>query len=249
MSPSAPPPRVLVFAGLDSSGRAGLLADGEAVAAAGARPVLCVTAVAAQSSARLVRMEPVSASAVEAQAVAALEDGPVAAVKVGMVGSKEIHSVLCRLLEGPLSSAAIVVDPVFRTSRGGALFEGTPTEWAPLASRSTLVTPNLSEAAALTGLPCVEEGQMEAAARALAGRGAKSVLLKGGHLGGSPADLLWSGGPPLWLRGERIPGAFRGTGCRLASSIAARLARGQGLPIAVQGGVEWLRGWMRDRSC
>jgi hydroxymethylpyrimidine/phosphomethylpyrimidine kinase len=238
------PPRVLVFAGLDPSGRAGLLADGEAVRANGARPFLCATAIAAQSSARLVRMEAVSAAAVEAQARAALEDGPVAAVKVGMVGSREILRTLVDLFEGPLAGAARVVDPVFQTSRGGSLFDGTAAEWAPLMARSTLVTPNLGEAAALTGLPCGDEAQMAEAARALAGLGARSVLLKGGHLSGDPADLLWSGGAASWLRGERIPGARRGTGCRLASAIAARLASGERLEEAVRHGVEWLRSWM-----
>ncbi|MGC4122729.1 MAG: hydroxymethylpyrimidine/phosphomethylpyrimidine kinase [Myxococcales bacterium] len=239
-------PRVLVFAGLDSSGRAGLLADGQAVLASGARPVLCATAIAAQSSSRLVRMEPVSAAAVQAQAQAALEDGPIAAVKVGMVGSKEIHRTLLALFEGPLARAAIVVDPVFQTSRGGALFDGTAAEWSPLMAPATLVTPNLAEAAALTGLPCAGEAQMAEAARRLVALGARAVLLKGGHLEGNPADLLWASGAPSWMRGERIPGARRGTGCRLASAIAARLALGARLEEAVPQGVEWLRSWMRS---
>jgi len=221
VSASAERPRVLVFAGLDPSGRAGLLADGEAVHAQGAGAVLCATAVAAQSSRRLVRMEPVSARAVEAQAEAALEDGPIAAVKVGMVGSREVLAALLRLFAGPLAGAALVVDPVFQTSRGGALFDGSPAEWAALMGPASLVTPNLGEAAALTGLPCETPAQMEAAAHELSRLGARAVLLKGGHLPGEPADLLWSAGHARWLSGQRLAVARRGTGCRLASAWAS----------------------------
>lgn len=236
--------RVLVFAGLDPSGRAGLLADGKAVRAAGAHPVLCATAVAAQSSGRLVRLSPVGAETIAAQAEAALEDGPIAAVKLGMIGTLEVRDALVALLRGPLARVPIVVDPVLETSRGGRLFEGGPRDYLPLIDCADVVTPNLVEAAALTGLPCAREDEMLPAALALGEVGARAVLLKGGHLAGPPADLLWSGGQARWLRGERIAHVKRGTGCRLASGVAARLALGRTLEQSVAEAAAWLRGWL-----
>lgn len=237
--------RVLVFAGLDPSGRAGLLADGQAISANGAQPVLCATAVAAQSARRLVRMEPVSPAALMAQAEGALEDGPVAAVKIGMVGSRALLQVLVGLLQGPLAGTPAVADPVLSTSSGGALFEAEPSEWLPLAWAARLVTPNLLEAGALTGLPCRDESEMETAARALAALGVRASLIKGGHLPGVPADLLWDAGQVHRYRGQRIARQSRGTGCRLASGIAARLAKGEGLEASVEGAIAYLKEWMK----
>ena len=96
----------------------------------------------------------------------------------------------------------------------------------------------------LTGLPCSDEAQMVVAARALTELGARAVLLKGGHLPGNPADLLWSRGRATWFRGARVPQGRRGTGCRLASAIAAHLAQGKSLEEAVPLAVGWLRNWL-----
>lgn len=237
-------PRVLVLAGLDPSGRAGLLADGEAVRGLGAEPVLCATAIAAQSGRRLVLAEPVSRAALEAQVEGALEDGELGAVKIGMLGRPELLEALAALLEGPLAAVPAVLDPVLETSRGGALYAGPPADFDRLLARVALVTPNLGEAARLSGIRVVDEASMLEAAQALAARGARAVLLKGGHLVGAPADLLWAEGRARWLRGERIAGSRRGTGCRLASAIAAGLARGRGLEPSVEGAVAYVRAYL-----
>jgi len=230
--------RVLVLAGLDPSGRAGLLADGEAIRAAGALPVLCATAVAAQSGQRLLRIDPLPVATLEAQVAAALEDGPVGAVKLGMLGTREILDAVAALLEGPLAQVPVVIDPVLESSRGGALYCGAPQDYLRLLARAQLLTPNLVEAERLCGLACRDEASMLEAARALLALGAKAVLLKGGHLDGAPADLLCTPQRSQWLRRERLVAQKRGTGCRLASAIAARLCLGQSLPQAVERGVE-----------
>lgn len=239
-------PRVLVVAGLDPSGRAGILADGDAIRLSGSAPVLCASAVAAQSSARLVLAEPLSARALRAQVEGALEDGPIAAAKIGMIGSRQVLGALVEVLAGPLAEIPVVVDPVLRTSSGGALFDGEPEELWPLLERAQLVTPNLSEASALSGLALGDEALMHEGASRLLLRGARAALVKGGHLAGAPADLLLEPSGARWFRGERIRAKKRGTGCRLASSIAAHLARGEPLARAVEQGIELVRSYLRS---
>jgi hydroxymethylpyrimidine/phosphomethylpyrimidine kinase len=237
-------PRVLVIAGLDPSGRAGLLADGEAIAASGALPLLCASAIAAQSSARLVLAEPISGRALRAQIEGVLEDGPVAAAKTGMIGSREVLEALVEAFAGPLARVPLVVDPVLSTSRGGELFEGEADDLWPLLERAVLVTPNLAEASALSGLELGDEALMHEAASRILLRGARSVLIKGGHLAGAPADLLLDASEVRWFRGERIRAKKRGTGCRLASAVAAHLARGEPLARAVELGIEYVRKYL-----
>jgi hydroxymethylpyrimidine/phosphomethylpyrimidine kinase len=238
------PPRVLVFAGLDPSGRAGLLADGEAIRKMGAQPILCATAIAAQSETRLLRIAPIPVADLLAQAECALEDGRVAAVKLGMLGTRATLEAILALLRGPLTGSAAVVDPVFSTSRGGALYEGDPKDYLELAAQVDLVTPNLAEAELLTGITCRDEEAMGRAARALIDQGARAVLVKGGHLPGAPADLLVSRSGQKWLRGGRVQHDKRGTGCRLASAIAAGLALGRPLEASVERAVELVRGYL-----
>jgi hydroxymethylpyrimidine/phosphomethylpyrimidine kinase len=233
-----------VFAGLDPSGRAGLLADGEAIRAQGAEPVLCATAIAAQSQNRLVRASALPPEDLAAQAEGALEDGALAAVKVGMVGSRAVLGALLQLLDGPLRRAPLVFDPVLSTSRGGSLFDGEVDELLPLVERAALVTPNLSEVGRLTGMEVQDEALMYEAASRLALRGAKAVLLKGGHLAGAPADLLLCGDEPRWFRGARVKKSKRGTGCRLASATAAGLAVKLPLEDAVERGIAYVRSYL-----
>ncbi len=248
---NAAQPLVLAFAGLDPSGRAGLLADGESIRARGALPALCATAIAAQSSNRYLGSFCVSQAALDAQLFGALDLGEPsagarrpAAVKVGMVGRREaLRALLEHLDRGAENEPGIlgdveqvIVDPVLSSSRGGKLFEGEPQELFPLISRALLVTPNLDEAAALLrAAPIADEEGMERAARALCDRCGSAVLLKGGHLRGDPSDLLvMPDGTARWFRGERLEvPPRRGTGCRLASAIAAGLALGVPLAEAI----------------
>jgi hydroxymethylpyrimidine/phosphomethylpyrimidine kinase len=200
-----------------------------------------VTAVTAQGAAGVISIEVMPASLVAAQLDAALED-EVAAVKVGMLGNASIVEVVAARLRF-LRDVPIVVDPVLAASSGAPLLAADAL--APLVERlfplATLVTPNLPEAARLTGLPVGTELERLAAARALAARGC-AVLLKGGHDDGAlVVDLLVRGDGTEHLVHPRQVASARGTGCTLASAIAARLGRGEPLLGAVRGGVAYVQ--------
>lgn len=237
-------PGVLVLAGLDPSGGAGLLADAEAVRAAGGRPLCVATALTVQSNRRARSFRVVEPALVCAQAFALLDDEEIAAVKVGMIGNAAGAAAVVEI--AARAGVPLIVDPVLAASSGASLFEGTLGQaraaYAPLLVRAALVTPNLSEAQALLELPAAPNGpdSMEAAGRALVAQGAQAALVKGGHLGGDPLDVLVSAAGVQRWTAPRLPGG-RGTGCRLASAIAAGLARGLPLAAAVEGGRAFVR--------
>ncbi|WP_373044061.1 hydroxymethylpyrimidine/phosphomethylpyrimidine kinase [Vulgatibacter sp.] len=224
-------PAVLVVAGLDPSGGAGLLADVEAIRAAGARPLACASAITVQTMSAVRSSHPLPVEQVVAQVEAlAEEEGPIGAVKLGMLGSAAVARALAALRDHPgLRDAAWVIDPVIRSSSGAALVDGGAAAYGPLLAAATVLTPNLAEVAALAGVVEPEGVEaMEAAGRRLLASGAASVLVKGGHLEGAPVDLLVEPGGSRAFIGVRRPGTKRGTGCRLASHLAGRLAAGVG---------------------
>lgn len=220
-------PRVLLVGGLEPSGRAGLLADAEAVRASGGVPLMVASAVTAQGR-RTFGWEPVSPRLVEAQIRALRELGPIAAVKLGMVPGREHLRAVRRALRG--IRAPWVVDPVVRASSGGRLSRLGRRRYLALAGPGVWLTPNAPEAAWLLGLDRL--GGPEEAGRAaelLQVLGFEGVVLKGGHLpGATVVDLLATGGGVRALRARRLPrGAdHRGSGCRLASALATELGRG-----------------------
>jgi hydroxymethylpyrimidine/phosphomethylpyrimidine kinase len=200
-----------VLAGLDPSGGAGLLADAEAVRAAGAKPLCVATALTVQTTRRAHRFETVDVKLLEDSVRALLEEEDVGAIKIGMIGSEEIGEALQALLPRDLPR---VVDPVLRASSGASLLRGSPQVYLRLA-RSGVLTPNLPEAAELGELPGL-------------------VLLKGGHRDGDLiTDTLRTPAGSEDFSAPRISAAKRGTGCRLASFMAARLALGSDLRSAV----------------
>jgi hydroxymethylpyrimidine/phosphomethylpyrimidine kinase len=230
-------PRVLVVAGLDPSGGAGLVADLEAITAAGARGWAVAAALTAQGPAGARGFEPVSEAMLLDQ-IAALLSGRERprAVKTGMVGSGALARALAdRLRVPPLRRLPVVVDPVVAASSGAPLLHtggASPGEaLLPLLDRAWLATPNLPELALLTGDDvATDEGAIRAARRLPA----RAVLVKGGHREGAPVDLLVEGRRVTRFAGRRRPGTARGTGCRLASAIAAHLAAGARLEEAVR---------------
>ena len=126
-------------------------------------------------------------------------------------------------------------------SAGGSLFEGTPADLLPLLRRATLVTPNLAEAAWLSGLAVETLDHARQAAQKIFARGSLAVLVKGGHLSGPATDVLRSQTGERLFQGTRLPGRSpRGTGCALATAIAVGLARGQQLEQAVEEAKVWL---------
>jgi len=226
-------PVVLACSGLDPTGGAGLAADLEAIASQGCHPAPVATALTVQTTAGALGFEPVPAGVLVEQVRAVLEDMPVAAVKVGMVGTRTaaecLHTVLAERPELP-----VVLDPVLAAGGGGALAEAGLAEALRtlLVPEATVVTPNAAEALALVP----EADSPEAAALALLEAGAEYVLLKGGDAGTGEAvvNRLYGGRRLLeTFRWERLPGAFHGSGCTLAAALAGLLAQGREVFSAV----------------
>jgi hydroxymethylpyrimidine/phosphomethylpyrimidine kinase len=229
---------VLVVAGLDPSGGAGLLADLEALRAVGAAGWAVASALTAQGPGGGGAVRPATPDFLRAQ-IDALVGGRerARAVKTGMLGTAALAWELAeRLSESPLHRVPLVVDPVLLATSGAPLLDlsghTAADALAPLVSRARLVTPNLFELAALTGRDVSTDEAAVRAARALPTR---AVLVKGGHREGAPVDLLIEGRRVTRLTGRRREGTARGTGCRLASAIAGLLAGGAGLEEAVRG--------------
>lgn len=231
------PPRILIAAGLEPEGRAGLLADVQAVQACGGLPVACATALTAQPHGGEVFFEAVSAQALRAQLDAAFSDGPIAAVKVGMVAAPELVRVIVEKLaqQPPLP---VVVDPVLSTSTGASLFKGGSRRAAyrELARLRPVLTPNLPELAVLASAEIAQSAAAEVRqADLLLAWGAQAVLVKGGHRSEGVHDvLLTADGGEARFEGVRLETRARGKGCRLASALATFLARGEPLPRAVE---------------
>jgi hydroxymethylpyrimidine/phosphomethylpyrimidine kinase len=237
-------PIALTIAGSDPTGGAGLQLDLQVFRSLGVHGAGVVTALTIQDTVKVHRVLPVFPSVVLDQIRVVLRDLPVAAVKIGMLASDDIvRSVVMGLQELGRRPAPIVLDPVLTSSSGTPLLERRA--WKTLDQlfpRTTLVTPNLMELQALTDRDVSSRSQIEAAAQCMVEeRGAQAVLVKGGHREGAPDDLLLrrstSGIEREWLPGQRVEGEpAHGTGCALASAIAAHLAKGADLVEAVASG-------------
>jgi hydroxymethylpyrimidine/phosphomethylpyrimidine kinase len=229
---------VLVIAGTDSSGGAGLVRDVRTLAHFGTAALCAVTAVTAQSDAQLLAVEVLRPELVRAQIAAALGRGTVTAVKTGMLATRATVEVVADALAAR-DSPPLVVDPVLAASSGGELLDvaGRQALIEHLLPRATLLTPNIPEAAALLGSrPGSSEEELLEQARALCARGARAVLLKGGHAQGTQAvDWLVSrNGSVQRFSAPRAAVRMRGTGCALASAVAAGLATGLALEPACE---------------
>jgi hydroxymethylpyrimidine/phosphomethylpyrimidine kinase len=243
----APPPRVLAIAGSDSGGGAGIQADLKTMLALGVHGMTVVCAVTAQNSVGVQGYWELPAEAVRAQLDSVLGDIGAQAVKTGMLASPVLVATVADGLAefAGVAAAPVVVDPVAVSKHGDSLLSAGTLEamrdrLLPLA---TIVTPNLLEAELLTGVRIGNEADMLAAARALLAAGPTWVLVKGGHLQGSPVDLLVSADEVLRFPGERITSVHtHGTGCTLASAIASRLAFGDDVPTAVSAAKEYVTG-------
>ena len=221
---------VLVIAGSDSSGGAGLARDLHTLARFGIEAMCAVTAVTVQSDSRVSAVHPLPPQLVRAQIEAALATGRVGAIKIGMLGTGAVALAVAACLP-PRERVPMVLDPVLASSSGAALLDAGGREALRdnLVPRATLVTPNIPEAALLLGTePATTEEELLRQARAWLALGPAAVLIKGGHgSGGEAVDLLLSAGhSPRRLVASRSAKTQRGTGCALASGIAAGLAAG-----------------------
>lgn len=223
--------RVLVIAGSDSGGGAGLQADIKAITALGGYAMTAVTAVTVQDTTGVHGVHPIPLEVIAAQARVVLADLGADAVKTGMLGSVEV----VELVAGLLDEAAVpaVVDPVMIAKGGHPLLAEAAVAAVRdlMVPRAALLTPNAPEAEALTGLAVRDlDGQRRAGERLLE-LGAKAVLMKGGHVPGQTVvDLLLTPSGETTFEGPRLDTtSTHGTGCTLASACAAGLA--QGLPL------------------
>jgi hydroxymethylpyrimidine kinase/phosphomethylpyrimidine kinase len=232
---AAPRPDVLICAGLDPSGGAGLIADIRVVTELGGRPVGAVTALTVQNTTAVVAVEPVAPALLREQLELLLSDVEVKAVKIGMLGSSEVAAAIAGALA--LTAAPVVWDPVVAPSRGAVLLVEGPLGSAvdALAPHAALITPNALELELLTGARIASLDDAIAAGEALATRLGCAVLVKGGHLApeasGEAIDVLCHAGKREMLGGPRLAGGehVHGTGCALSSAIAAHLALGADL--------------------
>ena len=232
---NAAPPIVLTIAGFDPSCGAGIAADLKTISAHNCYGVAAVTALTAQSTQGVRSTHITPAAVLRAQLDALAEDVSIAAVKIGMLGNRANAAVVAEFLDRGKFDR-VVLDPVARAQAGGAeLLDvgGLKYLAEELMQRATIVTPNIAEAELLTGTEIKDLAAMEAAARKLVERGAHAVLVKGGHME-KAIDVLFDGTEALTLGGDRVKTEnTHGSGCTLASAIAAQLACGRHLTEAV----------------
>jgi len=226
--------RVLIIAGSDSGGGAGIQADIKTVTALGGYAATAVTAVTVQNTLGVSAVQPMAPSLVEAQARAVLDDIGADIVKTGMLGEAEIVELVARLLDEAAIPA--VIDPVM-VAKGGARLaadEALDLIGALLVPRAALLTPNAPEAEALTGQAIETTDDLRRAGEALLRQGAGAVLMKGGHVPGPRVtDVLMTSYGESLFEGERIETRHtHGTGCTLASACATGLAQGLSLEAA-----------------
>ncbi|MCH9742726.1 MAG: bifunctional hydroxymethylpyrimidine kinase/phosphomethylpyrimidine kinase [Proteobacteria bacterium] len=227
---------LLTIAGHDPSSGAGVSADMAAANALGVSCCSAITALTIQNSQGVTAVHSVMPKVLQSQVEAILSDMPVAAIKIGMIGSRAMVSRLVNMLADV--SIPIVLDTVFKASIGENLLDTGArlmftTRLLPMA---TLITPNIPEAEQLTGLSICSRADQLAAAQALLSMGAQAVLLKGGHFADAlAADLLLTRNKaPVWLVAPSIDSQHsHGSGCVLASNIAAGLVQGLSLLSAV----------------
>jgi hydroxymethylpyrimidine/phosphomethylpyrimidine kinase len=237
------PPRVLTVAGSDSGGGAGVQADLKTMLALGVHGMSVITAVTAQNSLGVQGAWELPVAAVRAQYRSVVDDIGVQAVKTGMLASAELVEAVAGLIGA--TDVPAVVDPVGVSKHGDPLLADSALESVRrrLLPVATVATPNLDEVTQLTGVHVRSEEDLPRAAAAVLAYGPRWVLVKGGHLAGDAVDLLTDGSAEHWLRAPRHDNRHtHGTGCTLASAIAAHLARGRTVPEAVAAAKEYVTG-------
>jgi hydroxymethylpyrimidine/phosphomethylpyrimidine kinase len=232
---NAVPPIVLAIAGFDPSAGAGLAADLKTFAAHNCYGVAAITALTVQSTQGVKSVHVTPASELRAQLDTLLEDVKISAIKIGMLGHRGNAAVVAEVLDRA-GVPNVVLDPVFKSTAGGVdLLDAGGVKYLAeeLLKRVTVVTPNIAEAEILSGMVIKDAAAMEAAARKIVERGARAVVVKGGHLD-KAMDLLFDGAEALTLSGDHVKTEHtHGSGCTFASAVAAQLACGRPLQEAV----------------
>ena len=226
----------LTIAGSDPSGGAGLQADLKTFHQHGVYGMSVVTLLTVQNTQMVSQVHVQTPELVLDQLDAVLDDIPPTAAKTGALGSPEVIEAIAQRAAG--FGFPLIIDPVMISKHGARLIEQRATEVLirHLLPCALLITPNLHEAAALSGRTVEDLAGMADAARAIGDLGVRNVLIKGGHLEGDAVDLLWTGGQVHHFRSPRLVTPHtHGTGCVYSAAITARLARGESLVDAVAG--------------
>ena len=236
--------RVLIIAGSDSGGGAGVQADIKTVTMLGGYAATAIAALTVQNSLGVTGVHPVPPAFVQAQMRAVLDDIGADAVKTGMLGDAATVAAVADVLEA-YPARPLVVDPVMVAKGGARLLDeaAVGAVIARLLTLATLLTPNTPELAALTGRTIASEAEALAAGRHLVASGVRAVLVKGGHLEGDEVVdwLLGADGEHRFASPRIATRHTHGTGCTLASAIACGLARGLVLPDAVAAGRDYVQ--------
>jgi len=236
------PPNVLSIAGFDPSSGAGVTADIKTIAAHGCYGVACISAYTVQSTLGVKRVEPLSADLVLDSLGELIADVDIAAVRIGMLGSASVASTVADFLTSS-RLPNVVLDPIIRSSSGASLLgpRGLEIVRERLVPLSTLVTPNIDEAAMLTGLPVTSVSEMETAAARLRHMGAANAVVTGGHLA-EPIDVLTTASGAERFAAAHIESrSTHGTGCAFATAIACNLANGYPVRDAVLAAKQYVR--------
>ena len=243
-------PVALTIAGSDCSAGAGLQADLKTFGALGVYGVTAVTCVVAEVPGKVARIEPVDPQNVREQIELLLATFPIAAIKTGLLFSPPIVEMVATTIERRAAKIPLVVDPVMIATSGDPLLQ--PAAIALYQSRlfplAALITPNMAEAAALSGLPVRDVDEMRAAGKALAAKYGTRVLLKGGHLDGERAiDFLFDRDVILEYSAQFVRGiATHGTGCTYSAAITAGLAGGLSINEAIAGAKDFVTRSIRE---
>lgn len=230
--------RVLIIAGSDCSGGAGIQADIKSVTALGGYGATAITALTVQNTTGVFDVLGIDPEFIVQQATVTIDDIGADALKTGMLHSVPVITAVAEFIKSKAAGIPVVVDPVMVSQSGSRLLEEDAADalikqMIPLA---TILTPNIPEAEVLSGMTITSEADMIVAAQKIGELGAKAVLIKGGHAEGDKiVDILWRcEGDIEGFEGTRIPSENNhGTGCSLASAIATGLAQGMGLSDAV----------------
>ena len=234
----------LTIAGSDSSGGAGIQADIKTMTANGVYAMSAITALTAQNTTGVTDIFETTPHFLAEQLDAVFTDIVPDAVKIGMVSSAALISVIAEKLR-QYGAKHIVVDPVMVATSGSKLLRDDAVDalTSALLPLAEVATPNIPEAEILSGMTITDAAGMEAAAKSISERYGCAVLCKGGHQVNDADDLLWRDGAGTWFRGKRIQNPnTHGTGCTLSSAIASNLAKGYDLSTSVERAKAYISG-------
>lgn len=232
------PPVVLTIAGFDPSSGAGITADIKTIAAHQCYGIACITALTVQSTAGVRRVEPVDSLLIRETLNELTADMELASVHIGMLGTGRVAEAVAEFLEHA-DLPHVVLDPILKSSSGSDLLDqaGKRVLIDRLLARCEVVTPNLKEASALTGLPVENVDQMREAAARLHSLGAANVVVTGGEMEKATDLLSFTTGrgieQEIFKAARQKSNSTHGTGCAFATALACHLAHGRGLPEAV----------------